>query len=109
MIKWSSTYQSETYNKRDHLIVIMVIQRIYLLLMVLNSTNTLSDTQKIIEYIYNPIINQYNGNTYVNRGITNIFCNHRTDQSKQVQLIIMIILFCLVEIFINGIMDEESI
>lgn len=104
------TYQSETYNNKrssnsnnGNPAYLLIVDGVGI------STNTLSDTQKLLAYIYNPIINQYNGNTYVNRGDNEyILCNHyRSIKTSSTDYNDNFILFG--GDVINGIMDEERV
>jgi len=104
------TYQSETYNNKisdgsnnGNPAYLLIVDGVGI------STNTLSATQKLLAYIYNPIINQYNGNTYVNRGDNEyILCNHyRSIKTSLTDYNDNFILFS--GDVINGIMDEERV
>ncbi len=72
-------------------------------------TGSTSGNNRFLAYVYNPIINQYGGNTYINRSVNEyILCSHfREIQSSTLDYIDTSLIYG--GDVINGIMDEERV
>lgn len=72
-------------------------------------TGSTSGNNRFLAYVYNPIINQYGGNTYINRTTNEyILCSHfRGIQSSTLDYVDSPLIFG--GDVINGLMDEERV